>query len=71
MESTFSFILNFINPPLGHRLVFSKGEVDNKYCMECFKVDDLSEIVFFEWQCENHKHKSGEVVTLWPSFIFV
>ena len=34
--------------------------MDNKYCMECFKVDDLSEIVFFEWQCENHKHKSGE-----------
>lgn len=26
MESTFSFILNFINFPLGHRLVFSKGE---------------------------------------------
>ena len=29
MESTFSFILNFINLPLGHRLVFSKGEKTN------------------------------------------
>ena len=45
--------------------------MDNKYCMECFNVDDLSEIVFLSGNVKIINTKVVKVVTLWPSFIFV